>query len=260
MRAAVLVSLLVLALSSCASLDPSLGGEVRRKNRFQLIEDDGRNAVWSARTLTREEAREWLNLLVTERKRVEDFFATAEPGKINLWLVEDLPKRFSGDGFAQGRDIFVRLGARGSPGSSEMSLVTHEMTHVILLEAFGMSRPFWFEEGLATYLEGQRLGFGAGGRDMLSGASDLESLAVDSLTLENVEGVERPLAYRLSASAIELILEKHGGGAIRRLQRESSSRAFADGYFRVTGESLSALEKRWRDEIRAILRLRAMPR
>lgn len=257
MRPALLAAVLLAA--SCSVLDP-LGREVRDKNRFHLVEDDGRNSVWSARALSREDGREWLQLLVRERKRVEDFFATAEPGKLSLWLLEELPRKFEGDGFAEGRDIYVKLGAGGGPSPNDASLVTHEMTHVILLEAFGMSRPFWFEEGVATYLEGQRLGFGAGGRDVLSGVPGLDALDVDALTLANVEKVERPLAYRLSASAIELILEKHGAGAIRRLQREPSGRAFSDGYFRVTGEGLPGLERRWREEVRAMRRLRAMRR
>jgi hypothetical protein len=241
-------------------LDRSLAGDVQTKNDFHLVDTDGGNSVWSTRRLTREEGREWFRLLVSERKRVEDFFATAEPGKITLWLVDELPTRFEGDGFAEDRDIYLKLGTRGSPSSNDADLVTHEMTHVILLQAFGMRRPFWFEEGLATYLEGQRLGFGVGGRDLLSGVSGLDSVGVDTLTLASVEKVERPLAYRLSASAIELVLEKHGAGAIRRLQREPSGRAFEDGYFRVTGEELSGLERRWREEIRAMIRLRAVRR
>lgn len=252
--------LLVLLAAACSFLDSSLSGDVRRKNRFHLVEDDGKNAVWSVRQLPREAGREWLRLMVSERKRVEDFFATADPGKIALWLVDDLPRKFEGDGFAEGRDIYLRIGVDGRPSPSDMDLITHEMTHVLLDQAFGMRRPFWFEEGLATYLEGQRLGFGAGKRDLLSGVSGLEAIDTETLTLENVEKVEKPLAYRLSASAIELILEKHGAGAIRRLQREPPGRGFADGYFRVTGEELPSLQRRWREEIRSIARLRSIRR
>jgi hypothetical protein len=134
------------------------------------------------------------------------------------------------------------------------------MAHVVMVEAFGMTRPFWFEEGLATYLEGQRLGFGAGRRDILSGVTGLDAVDSASLTFESVERVERPLAYRLSASAIELIVEKHGAGSIRRLQREPAGRSFSDGYFRVTGEPLAALEARWRDGIRVAARTRGLTR
>src|SRR5258705_2949456 len=105
--------LLVLFSTACAFLDSSLSGEVRRKNRFHLVEEDRRNAVWSVRVLSREAGREWLRLLVSERKRVEDFFATAEPGKITLWLVDELPRKFEGDGFAEGRDIYLRIGQDG---------------------------------------------------------------------------------------------------------------------------------------------------
>jgi hypothetical protein len=254
-RAALLV-VSTAALAACTSLSR----DVRKTNKFDLVEDDGRNAVRSVRRLSPDEGREWLRLIVAERRRVEDFFATTMTGSITLWLVDDLPKSFEGDAFSEGRDIFLRMGPGNRPSSNDGNLVTHEMTHVVLLEAFGMRRPFWFEEGLATYLEGQRVGFGAGGRDMLSGVSGLRSLDLDALTLASVERVERPLAYRLSASVIELILEKHGGGAIHRLQREPASRGFADGYFRVTGETLASLEARWREEIRAMIRLQGAAR
>jgi hypothetical protein len=245
--------LTLLSLASAVSCS-SLSKDVQKENSFRLVEDDGRNSVWSVRELAPEAGREWLRLLAGERKRVEDFFATAVTGRITLWLVDALPRSFEGDAFSEGKDVYLRMGTGDRPSGNDGNLVTHEMTHVVMVEAFGMERPFWFEEGLATYLEGQRLGFGAGGRDLLSDVTGLERLDVPSLTLEGVSRVERPLAYRLSASAIELVLERYGGGAIRRLQREPSGRPFADGYFRVTGETLASLEARWRDEIRAAAR------
>ena len=250
--------LTVALLSGCSAFQPALVKQIKSDNTFRLVEDDGRCAVWSVRWLSKEEGRAWLQLLVSERKRIEDFFATAMPGRITLWLVDALPNRFEGDAFAEGREIYLRMGRGGGPSEADGTLVAHEMTHVVLLEAFGMNRPFWFEEGLATYLEGQRLGYGAGGRDMLSGVPGLHCVDVATLTLENVEGVEKPLGYRLSAAAIELILEKHGAGAMRRLQRESAGEKFGNGYFRVTGETLGALEARWREEIRAAARLQAV--
>jgi hypothetical protein len=255
--AAALTALAVLA-GACSTFDPALSKRIRRDNTFHLVDDDGRNGVWSSRRLTKDEGREWFQLLAGERKRIEDFFATSAPGRITLWLVDDLPASFHGDAFAEGADVYLKMGHGNRPSPSEETLVTHELTHVVLAEAFGMRRPFWFEEGLATYLEGQRMGFGAGGRDMLQGVTGLGGLDVAGLTLDNVDGVERPLAYRLCACAIELILEKHGAGAIRRLQRESSGRRFGDGYFRVTGETLDALEARWREEIRTVARMQVV--
>jgi hypothetical protein len=238
--------------------EPALSKQVRRDNSFRPIIDDGRCVVWSVRALTPAEGREWLDLLVSERKRIEDFFATAVPGRISLWLVDRLPGGFDGDAFSEGADVYLRMGRGGRPSADDATLLAHEMTHGVMLEAFGIPRPFWFEEGLATYLEGQRLGYGAGGRDMLSGVSGLAKLDVASLDLDNVEQVERPLAYRLSAAAIEVIVEKHGLGAIRRLQRERAGQRFGDAYLRVTGESIEGLEARWRDEIRTAHRLQAV--
>jgi Domain of unknown function (DUF4157) len=253
---AVLTLLAVVSAASCSSLSKDL----QKKNRFRLVEDDGRNSVWSVRPVGLEAGRDWLRLVVAERKRVEDFFATAVTGRIILWLVDELPRSFEGDAFSEGSEIYLRMGASDRPSENDGNLVTHEMTHVVMVSAFGMKRPFWFEEGLATYLEGQRHGFGAGGRDLLSGVTGLDALDPAALSLETVGKVEKPLAYRLSAGAIELILEKHGGAAIRRLQREPSGRPFSDGYFRVTGETLAALETRWRDEIRAAARPQSLRR
>jgi hypothetical protein len=247
---AVLAVLVAVSSVSCSSLSK----DIQSENRFRLVEDDGRNSVWSVRPVGRDAGREWLRLVVGERKRVEDFFATAVSGRIKLWLVDELPRSFEGDAFSEGTDVYLRMGMSDRPSDNDGNLVAHEMTHVVMTEAFGMVRPFWFEEGLATYLEGQRLGFGAGGRDVLSGVHGLEAIDTAKLTLASVERVEKPLSYRLSASAIELILEMHGGAAMRRLQREPSGRAFADGYFRVTGETLEGLEARWREEIRTAAR------
>jgi hypothetical protein len=250
-------AIVLLLLVACSAFEPTLSKQVRKENSFRLIEDDGRSAVWSVRSLAPQDSREWLRLLAGERKRIEDFFATVVPGRISLWLVDVLPERFEGDAFSEGSDIFLRMGRAGSPSAGDGTLVAHEMTHVVLLEAFGIARPFWFEEGLATYLEGQRLGYGVGGRDMLSGVAGISGIDVAALTLENVEHVEKPLGYRLSAAAIELILEKHGFAAMRRLQRERSGQRFGDAYCRVTGETLEALEGRWREEIRTASRLEA---
>jgi hypothetical protein len=253
-RVVVAVALL---LAACSAFRQPLAREVQGQSAFRLVADDGCTAVWSVRPLDAAEGRAWMVLASGERRRVEDFFGTVVPGRVSLWLVDELPRRFGGDAFSEGKDVYLRMGANRLPLAADAGLVAHEMAHVVLHESFGMERPFWFEEGIATYVEGTRLGYGAGARDMLSGVDGLARLESSRLTLGGVAAVGPPLSYRLSAAANELIVERHGAGALRRLQRQPSGRPFADGYFRVTGETLGGLEARWRDEIRAVARLRA---
>jgi hypothetical protein len=250
-----LLAVVALSCGGCSAFDTSLAREIHRGRDFGLVGDDGRCAVWSVRRLAADEGREWQLLLAHELRRVEDFFATATPGRVTLWLVDDLPPRFSGDAFAEGKDIYLRMGRGNRPTAGDVTLVAHELTHVVVAEAFEMERPFWFEEGLATYLEGATLGYGAGQRDHLSGVPALHRIETRGLRLADVESIDHATSYRLSAAAIELIIEKHGTRAIHGLQRSRGGCRFEDGYRRVTGETIGGLEARWRDEIRTASRL-----
>ena len=183
--------LVLISAAACSVIDPSLSGDVRRRNRFHLVDDDGRNAVWSVRDL---EPRRRAGVAAPRRRR-----AQARRGLLRDRRAREDHALARGRSAQEVRGRCLRRGhrhlppdraAEGRPSGNDMNLLTHEMTHVVLLEAFGMQRPFWFEEGLATYLEGQRLGFGAGGRDMLSGVSGLDALDTEADARERRAGRE----------------------------------------------------------------------
>ncbi len=231
---------------ACSTVTVGLEAEVRGNQAFRLVDDDGRTAVRSAVTCSRDVAREWGKLAVTERERVERAFGAIIPGRIEVHLVGAWPSSFDGDAFSAGTNVYLKASENGLPRPSDGDLLVHEVTHVAQATLFAFRRPFWFEEGLATYVEGVRKGYGVGGHDLLEGVRGLEAVDPARLTLENLKLQPLSLAYRLSASAFERMLERHGSGIFLAFRAAPADRQIADVYATATGEPLTELEARWR--------------
>lgn len=243
-----------LLLAACADLglgplDASLESNVLRQETWVLAESDGATSILTPRAIRREVARAWLQVAREERAKVGEWFGSTIEGKVEVRLVDRFPKGFEADGFSSATRVFVRGNPDGHPRSNDRDLIGHEMVHVHLAKRWKMPRPFWFEEGLATYIEGELLGFGGTGTPLLEGTVGLENLNATELRFADLHTFPPRLAYRLAAFAIDDIVRRHGKGKLLGLARETGS--FEEGFAVVIGESVAIVEERWRSGIRA---------
>lgn len=127
------------------------------------------------------------------------YLATAlqcDPPQRMLVVVETNPP--PGADTHDGRfDGIVRISARAAADAQAEQLLTHEMTHALLLPRTRGNAPFWLHEGLACHLSGQSL---AAGASAPSEASYREALGLVEYLL--AEQGEAKLQALLDALAI----------------------------------------------------------
>ncbi len=230
-------------------LDGSLEAAVVRQEKWVLSESDGSVSVLTPRSVRNEVARAWLRVVREERMRVAAWLKLPMVGKLELRVVDRFPDGFEADGFSSAKRVFVKGNPDAEPRSAERDLIGHELVHVFLASQWKVTRPFWFEEGLATYIEGESLGFGGTGTSLLAGTVGLEALDSRKLMFADLHSYPPRLGYRLAALAIDDFLVRHGKSKLLALGREAGD--FEGAYAVVTGETVSLLEERWRSAIRA---------
>jgi hypothetical protein len=167
-------------------------------------------------------------------------FHAMQPGRTPEWA----------DGTAWPRlgAVFLRSPlARPDGAEGLLHVLDHELTHVLLGRAFAPNEPpHWLQEGLARDLAGEQ------------GPQDAEIIAQGVVsgglfTLENLhaswprDANGARLAYAQSADFVAFLRGEHGDEALRTLIRELSGGASIDAaIYRATGETLGALDDRWR--------------
>lgn len=132
------------------------------------------------------------------------------------------------------------------PYRDALSVLGHELTHLLLDDGVGERLPTWFEEGVATWL-GRRWGL----RDALVLTSGL--LIGELPPLDRINGMfhssssQARLAYAASFDFVEWTLEHHGDDVIARIvQRVAAGQPFVEAWETAVGESLASSEARWR--------------
>jgi hypothetical protein len=126
--------------------------------------------------------------------------------------------------------------------------IPHELTHLLLFQATKPNHenvPRWFEEGLATLMEGdpapdqeQRVREAIGAEETLS----LAELCADFPETTDRTG----LAYAQSASLVGYIQEQYGNHALTEMIRAYGDGADCEsGVRRTLGHSLDELEAQW---------------
>ncbi|MFQ5860272.1 MAG: peptidase MA family metallohydrolase, partial [Dehalococcoidia bacterium] len=139
-----------------------------------------------------------------------------------------------------------------SPGRLDAGsrVLTHELAHVLVHQAtFGCFSmvPVWLNEGIATYIEGRRLG--PTHQTVLAEALEQERLfSIRSISRGFPHsGAEVSLAYAQGASLVQFLVERYGAQAMRELLAAIQEGLSQDeALLRVYRFDTEGLEKRWR--------------
>lgn len=251
----------LLVLAGCAGpwnpLDDGLEAKTLRTERWVRVDDDGTTAILAPRSVRGEVASSWLSLMRDARRDVAEWFGEPLSGRLNVHLVDRFPEGFEADGFSNAERLFVRCNPDAAPKAADRDLIAHEIVHVFLAQRWKIKRPYWFEEGLATYIEGERLGYGVGGKSLLADVVGLDMVDPSTLRFDTLHTWPPRLSYRLAAVAVAAVLEKWGKARVLSLGTQTGS--FEDAWALTFGETTKLLEERWRDAVRLEQRRRTGP-
>ena len=147
--------------------------------------------------------------------------------------------------------IFLRTDrVRGGVARPQAQVLDHEITHVILGQAFGAREvPRWLQEGLSQWIAGEytpettrRIASGMLGKGLFK--------------LEELQGgfprdpVRANLAYAQSADLIAWIAAEYGEEALRKLVIEMARGAYFEAAVRrSTGERVETIDRMWRSRL-----------
>lgn len=147
--------------------------------------------------------------------------------------------------------VFLRDGqTRGGVAKPIEQVFDHEITHVLLGQAFGERQvPTWLQEGLAQYIAGEygpettrQIASGLLGRGLLSLKDLGHGFPEDPLRAR--------LAYAQSADLIGWLVSEHGLDAVRTLTHElATGTPFTAAFREATGEYPEDLDARWRGRL-----------
>ena len=151
--------------------------------------------------------------------------------------------------------IFLRDNSlRGGTARPDTVVLDHEITHVLLGQAFDLHSPpqpvpQWLQEGLAQWISGEytpdttrRIARGLLGRGLLS----LDELSRGFPS----DPVRATLAYAQSADLIAWIAGEYGEGAVRSLVNSmAKGEPFRASIRIATGNSASEIDAQWRERL-----------
>ena len=207
-------------------------------------------------------ALEVLRLATGAREKVIETLGFAPEEKVVIFLAEGddnffeiqqgVPKWAVGTAYPEKKKIFLRHPDNIILRYTGLKrLITHEYTHIALGEAAGGLRvPRWLNEGLASYVGGER------------GFSAYTTIAMASLTgslipladLKNSfpDGSGRAeLAYAESYSFVSYLEKRYGPGALRRLLSQFFKTGnIQDATISAFGRELAAIEAEWMQRIK----------
>jgi hypothetical protein len=174
-------------------------------------------------------------------------FRALQPGRIPRWADATAWPRHSW--------IFLRANSlRGGTARADTIVLDHEITHILLGQAFDLHSPpqpvpQWLQEGLAQWISGEytpdttrRIARGLLGRGLLS----LEELSRSFPS----DPVRATLAYAQSADLIAWIAGEYGEDAIRSLVHSmAKGEPFRAAIRIATGNSATEIDAEWRDRL-----------
>ena len=154
--------------------------------------------------------------------RVSDVFGAFPPRSIPVVL-------YSGEQFrditrspswaAGAYDGTIRVPMRGAleKGEELDRVLAHEFTHALIRSLATRNIPTWLNEGLASVLESDDLGWA---RQRLAKAESVPTLTVLSGPFARLSGGDAQVAYAASALAARRLLDEAGGAAVANLLRD----------------------------------------
>jgi tetratricopeptide (TPR) repeat protein len=127
-------------------------------------------------------------------------------------------------------DGAIRVPMRGAlEESGELDrILAHEFTHALVRAIAPRGVPAWLNEGLASALEGDDLGWAT---ERVQGAAKQMRVRDLPSTFGRLDGREAQLAYATSAIAVRRVLDEAGGAAIANLLRDLAAGVDLDAAF-----------------------------
>ena len=113
--------------------------------------------------------------------------------------------------------IRVPMRGAGEQGEDLDRVLAHEFSHALIRSLATRTLPTWLNEGLASVLEQEDLGWAA---HTVSKAGFVPSLARLTPPFARLSGAEAQLAYAASALAARRLLDEAGGAAVGNLLRD----------------------------------------
>jgi tetratricopeptide (TPR) repeat protein len=116
-------------------------------------------------------------------------------------------------------DGIVRVPMRGAgeKGEDLDRVLAHEFSHALIRSLATRGLPTWLNEGLASVLEGEDLGWAD---KTMSAVAKPPSLRVLSTAFSRLSGRDAQIAYAASARAAKRLLDEAGGPAVASLLRD----------------------------------------
>ena len=177
--------------------------------------------------------------------RISDVFGTFPAKSIPVVL-------YSGEQFsditrspqwaAAAYDGIIRVPMRGAgeKGEDLDRVLAHEFSHALIRSLATRGLPTWLNEGLASALESDDLGWATSRVEKLA---KLPSLAVLSGPFGRLSGADAQVAYAASAVAAKRLLDEAGGAAIASLLRDLGDGVdFETAFLRRIQRSLADFE------------------
>ena len=208
--------------------EPGVRETLERWKREQELHDRMRLAVGDHFTVSfegREDAdmaAKALESLTRAFWRITDVFGAFPPKSIPVVL-------YSGEQFrditrspswaAGAYDGTIRVPMRGAldKGDELDRVLAHEFAHALIRSLATRNIPTWLNEGLASVLESEDLGWA---QERLSKASSVPSLTVLAAPFGKLSGGDAQVAYAASALAARRLLDEAGGPAVANLLRD----------------------------------------
>ncbi len=154
--------------------------------------------------------------------RISDVFGAFPPKSIPVVL-------YSGEQFrditrspswaAGAYDGTIRVPMRGALEKSDEldRVLAHEFAHALIRSLATRNIPTWLNEGLASVLESEDLGWA---QERVAQASSVPPLTVLAAPFAKLSGSDAQVAYAASALAARRLLDEAGGAAVANLLRD----------------------------------------
>jgi hypothetical protein len=113
--------------------------------------------------------------------------------------------------------IRVPMRGAGEKGEDLDRVLAHEFTHALVRSLATRGLPTWLNEGLASVLESDNLGWAT---DRVAKLDAVPSLQVLAAPFGRLSGGNAQIAYAVSAVAAKRLLDEAGGAAVANLLRD----------------------------------------
>jgi tetratricopeptide (TPR) repeat protein len=174
--------------------------------------------------------------------RIGDVFGTYPPRSIPVVLYSgeqfrDITRSPQWAAAAFDGTIRVPMRGAGDKGEDLDRVLAHEFSHALIRSLATRGLPTWLNEGLASVLESDNLGWADA---TISKAPRVPSLTALAAPFAKMSGADAQVAYAASALAARRLLDEAGGAAVANLLRDlGDGVAFEDAFLHRIQKSLA---------------------